>query len=159
MSLLPLFQWFEATAVGAAIRNSSWLFPIIESVHLLGLAALGGALLVVDLRLLGVGLRSQPVAELARDAEPWLGGSILVMLASGLLLFLSESVKCYYSPAFWVKMTALPLAILFAFTVRRRVTRAEEAKARPLLNKLVAVISLALWFTVGAGGRWIGFSG
>ena len=159
MSLLPLFQWFEASAVGAGIRNSSWLFPVIESVHLLGLAALGGALLVVDLRLLGLGLRRQPVAALARDAQPWLIGSILVMLASGVPLFLSESVKCYYSPAFWVKMTALPLAILFAFTVRRRVAMADEARARPLLNKLVAVVSLALWFTVGAGGRWIGFSG
>jgi hypothetical protein len=56
-------------------------------------------------------------------------------------------------------MTAIPLAILFTFTVRRRVALADEARPRPLLNKLVAVTSLALWFTVGAGGRWIGFSG
>jgi hypothetical protein len=159
MSLLPFFEWCEATAVGAAIRNSNWLFPVIESVHLLGLAVLGGALLLVDLRLLGWGLRRQPVAQLARDAQPWLAGSILVMLGSGIPLFLSESVKCYYSQPFWVKMTALPLAILFTFTVRRKVALADEARARPLLNKLVAVASLALWFTVGAGGRWIGFSG
>lgn len=159
MSLLPLFEWCEASAVGAAIRNSNWLFAVIESVHLLGLAALGGALLVVDLRLLGLGLRRQPVAELASDAQPWVVAGIVVMLASGIPLFLSESVKCYYIPAFWVKMTALPLAILFAFTVRRRVALADAARPRPLLNKLVAAVSLALWFTVAAGGRWIGFSG
>jgi uncharacterized membrane protein SirB2 len=158
MSLLPFFEWCEATAVGNAIRNSLWLFPVIESVHLFGLAVLGGAVLVVDLRLFGVGLRRQPVAQLARDLQPWLAGSIVVMLCTGIPLFLSESIKCYYSQAFWVKMTALPLAIAFAFTVRRKVAMANETRVRPLLNKLVALVSLTLWLTVGAGGRWIGFS-
>ena len=159
MSLLPFFQWCENTALGSGIRRSLWLFPVIESVHLLGLAVIGGAILLVDLRLLGLGLRRQPVAQLARDAQPWLVGSILVMLGSGISLFLSESVKCYYSQPFWVKMTALPLAILFTFTVRRSVALADEAKVRPLLRWLVALVSLSLWFTVGAAGRWIGFSG
>ncbi len=64
--LLPFFEWCEATAIGQAIRESLWLFPVIESIHLLGLAMIGGAILVVDLRLLGFGLRHQPVAQLAR---------------------------------------------------------------------------------------------
>ena len=157
MSLLPFFEWCEATALGNAIRSSLWLFPVIESVHLLGLSVLGGAVLLVDLRLLGLGLRDQPVAQLARDVEPWLAGSILMMLLSGISLFLSESVKCYYSQPFWVKMTALPLAIVFTFTLRRKVALAGEA--RPALEKLVGMVSLALWFTVAAAGRWIGFSG
>jgi hypothetical protein len=158
MSLLPFFEWCEATAVGNAIRNSLWLFPVIESVHLLGLAVIGGALLVVDLRLIGLGLRAQPVRELARDAQPWLIGSLLVMIATGVPLFLSESIKCYYSPAFWTKMTVLPLAILFTFTVRRKVAMAGAMRVGPLWTKLVALVSLSLWFTVGAAGRWIGFS-
>ncbi len=156
--LLPFFEWCEASTVGSAIRNSLWLFPVIESVHLLALAVIGGALLVVDLRLFGLGLRKQPVRQLARDVQPWLIGSLLVMISTGIPLFLSESIKCYYSPAFWVKMTTLPVAILFTFTVRRRVTMADEARLRPLASKLVALVSLALWFTVGAAGRWIGFS-
>lgn len=159
MSLLSFFEWCEATALGATIRGSKWLFPVIESVHLLGLAVLGGAILLVDLRLLGLGLKRQPVAQLARDAQPWLVGSVLVMLGTGVSLFLSESIKCYYSSAFWVKMTTLPLALLFTSTVRWRVATAEEADARPLLGKLVALVSLSLWFTVAAAGRWIGFSG
>src|SRR5437762_269076 len=100
MSLLPYFQWCEASLLGSTIRNSNWLFPVIESVHLLGLAAIGGAVLVVDLRLLGFGLRRQPVAQLAREAHPWLLGSLLTMLATGFALFLSESIKCYYSRPF-----------------------------------------------------------
>ena len=156
--LFPLFQWFENSGVGRAIRESQWLFPAIESIHLIALAAIGGAILIVDMRLLGWGLRRQPVRELARDAYPWLVGSLAVMLVTGFLLFLSESVKCYYSNAFWFKMTSLSLAILFTFTVRRQVTGLEETGPGWLSRRLVGVVSLALWSGVGVGGRWIGFS-
>ena len=159
MSLLPFFQWCEATTLGTAIRNSTWAFAVIESGHLLALAMIGGAVLLVDLRLLGLGLRRQTIQDLARDAQPWLIGSLLVMLTTGVALFLSEPTKCYYSTPFWVKMTSLFLAIVFTFTVRRKVTMAEGTRVRPLWYKLVALVSLTLWFGVGAGGRWIGFSG
>jgi len=158
MSLLHLFGWFDSSAVGETIRASTWLFPVIEAFHLVGLAVIGGAVLLVDLRLLGLGLRSQPVSRIARDAQPWLIGSLLVMLTSGTLLFTSEAVKCYYHDAFWVKMTSLFLAIIFTFTVRRRVTMAEPGRVGPLRSKIVALVSVALWSGVGIGGRWIGFS-
>jgi hypothetical protein len=159
MSLLPLFQWCEASAIGSAIRTSPWAFAVVESIHLLGLAAIGGAVLVVDLRLLGLGLRRQPVREVARDAQPWLMGSLAVMLTTGAALFLSESIKCYYSTPFRIKMAALAVAIAFTFTVRRTVVAADTARTRPIEQKLVAIVSLALWFGVAASGRWIGFSG
>jgi hypothetical protein len=156
MNLLPFFQWCEASGVGTAIRNSLWLFPIIEAIHLLAFAAIGGAILLVDLRLLGLAMRREPPAELSRDAQPWLLGALAVMLTTGTLLFLSESVKCYYSYPFRVKMTALFLAIVFTFTIRRRVATDGEA---PFRGKLVALISIVLWSAVAWGGRWIGFSG
>jgi uncharacterized membrane protein SirB2 len=157
--LYPFFQWCETTAIHDAIANSLWAFAAIESVHLLALAAIGGTVLVVDLRLLGLGLKHQPIADVAANAYPWMVGSLVVMLITGVALFLSEALKCYQSTAFWMKMTSLMLAILFTFTVRRRMTRADEAQVRPIFYKLVAVVSLALWFSVGAAGRWIGFSG
>lgn len=156
--MLPFFQWCENSGVGEAIRSSSWLFPVIESLHLLGLAVIGGAVLVVDLRLFGLGLRRQPVAQLAIDAQRWLIGSLIVMLTSGMLLFTSEAVKCYYHAAFWVKMTCLLLAIVFTFTVRRKVAMTDESRVSPLLSRMVALISISLWSGVGIGGRWIGFS-
>lgn len=107
MSLLPFFEWCENTAIGEAIRNSVWLFPVIEGFHLVALALIGGAVLLVNMRLLGLVLGTWPVSELARSAHPWLLGGLLVMFASGIPLFLSESIKCYYSFAFWVKMSAL----------------------------------------------------
>jgi uncharacterized membrane protein len=156
--LLPFFEWCESTALGTAIRMSPWAFAVIESVHLLGLAVIGGAVLLVDLRMLGFGLRDQRIAELARAVFPWLVGSLVVMLLTGVGLFLSEPLKCYDSRAFWVKMISLGLAMLFTLTIRRRVTMADETRVRPIWFKLVALVSLALWFGVGGGGRWIGFS-
>jgi hypothetical protein len=158
MSLLPFFQWCYETAIGEAIRNSTWLFPLIEAFHLVGLGVTAGAVLIVDLRLLGVGLTGQPVARLSADAEPWLLGSLTLMFASGIPLFLSESIKCYWSFAFWVKMTSLFLALVFTFTFRRRLTRTTLAADRPLLARLTGLMSLGLWFGVAWGGRWIGFS-
>jgi len=158
MSLLPFFQWCYQTPVGEAIRESTWLFPLIEAFHLVGLGLTAGAVLLVDLRLLGVGLTRQPVAQLSAAAEPWLLGSVTLMFASGIPLFLSESMKCYYSFAFWVKMTSLFLVLLFTFTVRRRVTRSGLTSDRPLLGRFTALISLGLWCGVAWGGRWIGFS-
>ena len=158
MSLLPFFQWCYQTAIGEAIRESTWLFPLIEAFHLVGLGLTAGAVLIVDLRLLGLGLSRQPVAQLSAAVEPWLLGSVTLMFASGIPLFLSESMKCYYSFAFWVKMTSLFLALLFTFTVRRRMTRTGLPIERPLLGRSTAVISLSLWFGVAWGGRWIGFS-
>jgi len=157
--LLPYFQWFETTTIGTAIKNSSWAFAVIESVHLLALAVIGGAVLMLDLRLLGLGLRRQPIPEVAREAQPWLVGSLIVMLITGFALFSSEATKCYYSTPFWVKMTSLARAMAFTFTVRRRVSFVGDGRVRPIVLRLVALVSLTLWFGVGAGGRWIGFSG
>jgi hypothetical protein len=154
VNLLPLFQWFESTTIGTTVRESLWLFPVIECVHLLSLAMLGGAVLVVDLRLLGFGLRAQSAHELAKKLHPWLVWSLAAMIATGIPMFLSEALKCYYSPPFWYKMGLLVLAVFFAFTMRRRVLSGDSG---PLRRRLTAVASLALWFGVGFSGRWIAF--
>jgi hypothetical protein len=155
---LSFFKWCEQTWIGEGIRNSTWWFPVIEAVHLVGLGLVAGAVLVVDLRLLGLGLLHQPADELAEDAEPWLIGSLALMIVTGVLLFLSEATKCYYSKPFWIKMTCLLLVSVFTFTFRRHVIRTKRNRAHPLLGRVTALISLGLWFGVGWGGRWIGFN-
>jgi uncharacterized membrane protein SirB2 len=156
MNLLPFFQWCEASAIGRTLRNSHWLFPAIEAIHLLGLGVTGGAVLVLDLRLLGLGQGSRPLTELWDDVAPWLAGSVTVMFATGIPLFLSESIRCYYSFAFWVKMTCLFTVVIFTFAFQRQVTRMQVA--RPFLYRFTAIVSLLLWSAVGWGGRWIAFS-
>ena len=157
MTLHAFFVWCEQTAIGTAIRESIWLFPIIEVVHLMGLAILGGAVLLVDLRLLGVGMQDVPVATLARSARPWLWGSLALTLSSGVLLFLSEALKCYENPAFWLKLTLLAAALLFAGLVRGRFTRDIGSARLRLGARLAGATSLALWVGVAIAGRGIGF--
>ena len=157
--LFEFAQWCEASGLGKMIRNSQYAFPIVEFFHLAALAIIGGAILVVDLRLLGLGLKKTSVAQLAKDAQPWVTGSLIVMLLSGIALYSSEATKCYQSPAFWIKMIALALAMMFTYTIRRRTAAADEQGISPIANKSVGLVSLALWFTVAWGGRWIGFGG
>ena len=159
MDLLPLFQWCEESGLGRMVRESVWAFAVIESTHLLALVTMGGAVLLVDMRLLNLGLRQRPVQELAREAQRFLWAGFGVLIVSGLALFASEAVKCYFSYPFRIKMVSLVVATLFALTVRSRVALADEGRFGSGTRALVALVSMALWFTVAASGRWIGFSG
>ena len=156
--LLPFFQWCETLWLGRFVVGSNWLFPVIESVHLLALALLGGAILVVDLRMVGLGLSGREVKEIARDARPYMNFALAMMISTGIPLFLSEPIKCYYSPAFWVKMWTLAIALIFTYTYRTETTRLEVVRNTARRQMLVGALSIALWFTVASAGRWIGFS-
>jgi Family of unknown function (DUF6644) len=146
--MLPFFQWCYGTWIGETIRESTWLFPLIEAFHLVGLGLTAGTVLTVDLRLLGVGLSRQSAAQLWASVRPWFLGSVC----------LSEAIKCYYSFAFWIKMASLLLALVFAFTIRRHVVQAGPTSGSWREGRLTALASLVLWFGVAWGGRWIGFS-
>ena len=156
MDLLPFFKWCDETALANAIRDSRFIFPIIESIHILALTVLVGTVVVVSLRLLGIGLKNMPVRELADGLAPMRNVSLAVILGTGFMLFTSEAVKCFENPPFWVKMKLLGCAILFQDTVVRWTARSGNEPGRALAAT-VAVLSLLLWFGVGAAGRAIGF--
>jgi len=154
--LLPFFEWLEATPVGHALAQSIWSFSVIEALHLVTLCLLGGSLLLVDLRLLGLGVTGRPISEVGDVAHRWMVWATVAMIATGTLLLISEPIKLYWNQSFWVKMWSLPVAIAFTLTVRRRVVgSATDATWR---TRLVALVSIGLWLTVAAAGRWIGFS-
>jgi len=155
--LLHFCRWCNASFFGHGIRDSVWLFPFVEIFHLLALGILGGTLLVLNLRLLGIAFREERTADLAKDVKPWMIGSLIVMLVSGFLLFSTEAVKMYGNWAFRAKMSFLLLAILYTFTFYRRVVRAEEFRFTHASRVSAALLSLALWTGVGLGGRAIGY--
>jgi hypothetical protein len=156
MDLLPFFEWCEASALGQLVRTSVWLFPVIEAGHLLALCLLGAGLLVVDARMLGRGLIGTPIAAVHAALGPWMRRGVWLLIATGVPMFMSEAVKCYYNPSFWVKMAVLPVAIAFTWRVRSPAARS-AAEPTPR-TRLVAATSMTLWFVVAAAGRWIGFS-
>jgi hypothetical protein len=139
------------------MRDSTWMFAVVEILHLLGLTVLLGSLVVLDLRLLGWGMRRQPVSRLAGELAPWIRGGLAFMVATGLLLFVSEALKCYASPPFAIKMLLLSLAVVSHLSIFRRALRMEDSARLPGWSKPAACISLALWFGVGLAGRAIGF--
>ena len=154
--LLPFFQWMEGCALSAAFQSSIWLTPAVQIVHLFALTVFAGAVLIVDVRLLGRGLMQTPLAQVARDAQPWLIGSLLVLLISGIPQLTSTALKQYYSPFFWWKMEGLLLGLIFTFTLRRQVTLADEVRVGSFWPKVVGVVSIALWSGVATGARLIG---
>jgi hypothetical protein len=152
---LAFCRWCNGSFFGHTIRDSAWLFPFVEIFHLLALALLGGILIMLNLRLVGVKFGSTSIRELARELRPWMVGCILVMLLSGFLLFSTEAVKLYGNWAFQLKMLFLVLALLFTLTIHRKVIDTPPASAA--VRGLIAFVSLMLWLGVGLGGRAIGF--
>jgi hypothetical protein len=157
MSVLAFFQWCEGSSFGAAVRGSRWIFPFVEAGHLLALTVFGAAVLIVDLRLWNMGLHRRPLAEVGRSAQPLLVGGLFALLITGCPLFAAEASRYYYNAAFWYKAVLLFCALVFTFTVRRSVVLADGTGAGPVWNRLVGVVSLALWAAVGIGGKAVGF--
>jgi hypothetical protein len=151
---LPFFEWAEETAIGEAVRDSVWAFAILEVLHLWGLTILLGSLFVVYLRVAGFGLRTQPVAELARRLAPWTLAGLGIMVFSGSALFLSEALKCWESAPFRIKMTLFVPALLVHFTLARSI---RNETTNPILHKATAGFAAMLWLGVGIAGRWIGY--
>jgi len=157
MTLLELCRWIQYSAPLVEMRSSPWLFPAIATLHLFGLAIIGGAVLLVDLRLLGFGVTGQRAADMIRDGERWLKRGLWIALPTGVLLFMCFATKYYHLTFFWVKLAALLVVLLFTFSIRRRVALAADAGVNRARDRVVALVSLSLWTTVAMGGRYIGF--
>lgn len=154
MSLLHTAQNIEASALGQTIRESTWLFPAIESTHLLALAMLGGAVLILSLSVLGIGLKTAP-AELYRSAHRYMNVAVMVLLITGILLAVSEPVKLYGRQAFGVKMISLVIALAVTYLAFNPLIKRGLSG---LGMRSVTVLTMAAWLSVALAGRWIGFS-
>ena len=154
--LFNFFDQLEQSFIGETIRNSIWMFPVIEAFHLIGLAILGGSILVGDLRLLGLLLSSKPINYVISETTLILKIGLIILVSTGIPLFLSEAIKCYYSRAFWIKMSALLIGLVFLFFIRNPMGLSAIDGNTKL--KLIGFISISIWAIVAGSGRWIGFS-
>ena len=138
----------------AEFIKQSWLFPVIQSVHIIGLTMLVGTISLVDLRLLGIGTRRYAPAELATSLAPWTLAGLLTVLVTGPLMFSSDLTRYIHNPAFVLKMGLLAVALAGHFTLHRTVVR-DGASIEGTRQKLAAVLSLILWSGVILAGRAI----
>jgi len=142
--------WLYGSGMGTAIRESIWIFPIIETVHVLGIALLAGTVSLLDLRLLGIILKSQSVEQVARQVLPLTWAGFGVMLVSGFLLFSAEAADSYGNIPFRIKLVLMGLAGLNALVFHRN-------PVTPLRARLAGGCSITLWAGVICAGRAIAY--
>jgi hypothetical protein len=154
-------QWLEASQWATDIHQSLWLFPLLETAHLFGIILLVGATSALDLRLIGLTMKEQPVSRTAARLLPWAWVGLAVQVTTGFCLFASEATRCFENPAFRIKMLMLLLAglnaLIFHQTIYRRVASWDKASVTPMGAKVAGCCSILLWFGIVAAGRWIAF--
>lgn len=142
--------------------HSTWAFPALDVIHTLGIVLVAGTIMLVDLRLLGLGLRGVPIRQVVARIVPATLWGFLLMLVSGALLFSSEAVKMYYSPIFRIKIAALALAgvnaLIFHLTIYRDVDNWGPAPVAPLRARMAGLLSLIFWIAIIAAGRAIAYA-
>ena len=157
-NMIALCHWLESTSVGSTIAQSAWLFPAIESIHMFGIVTVVGATSILDLRLMGVSLRNDSVSSVVGGTLRWALYGFVLMLVTGVLMFVSEATKCYTNTGFRWKMLLLLFAglnaLMFHFSAYRGIDRWERG-ATPFAAKFAGAFSILLWFGIVAMGRWI----
>jgi hypothetical protein len=161
MSIESACQWLQNLDFATQIRESGWLFPTIETIHVLALVLVVGSIMTVDLRLLGVGNRGRSLSALSQEMLPWTWCAFGVAALAGFLMFSSKAVDYYGNAPFRLKMICLLLAGI-NMTYFNLVTRRDAGDwdlGRPPANaRFAGGASLLLWVTIVAAGRWIGFT-
>src|SRR5580692_5476223 len=120
-SWFPFFAWVDQTAVSQYIKGTTWVFPLVETIHILSLAMLLGSLFLIDLRLLGIAIRRWTPAQIVEQVHSFINYSVVIILVTGAILFIAEPRKLFDSAAFGPKMIFLALAIVFQYTLYPRV--------------------------------------
>lgn len=165
MSIDALLRSIEELPVSAAVRGelpgSEWLFPIIETLHVMALTVVVGSIAMMDLRLLGMTSRNSPVSRLSNEVLPWTWTAWCVSAVLGTLMFMSKAHTYAENLQFQLKFASMGLAALnmlvFHLGAFRRVER-WDLDDPPRSAKLAGAISLSLWIGVVFFGRWVGFT-
>jgi hypothetical protein len=160
--LAAFCHWLAGTPASIALRESIWVYPIVESIHVLTLCVFLGLTVVLDLRLLGTGMRATPVSQLIRHLMPWVIGGFLVMVASGALLFYASPVRTYHNIFFRLKLAFLVAAgvnaAVFHGVAARTMPQWDYRPKPPPPARLAAGLSLVLWAVIVVCGRMIAYN-
>ena len=161
MSVLDFAQWIQSTDWATYLRMSAYIYPAILASHLTGIALFGGAVLATDLRLLGIVMRNQPIADVVDQLRVLKRVGFVVVATCGLLLASSKAEEYYYNVFFRIKLTLFVLvavhALVFRGSVYNNAAALDQAKRIPGKAKLAATLSLLLWISIACMGRGIGY--
>ena len=136
------------------LNTNEWSFPLCEIFHIIGFALLIGTIFIVDLRLMGLGMKRQTAAELVKDTAPWTLGGLVMILITGPLIFFSDPLLYLYNQSFRYKISALLIGIVLNWTVHRWIAMKPEPGAAGVL---IGAVSALLWASIIAAGIFIAF--
>lgn len=136
------------------LNTTEWAFPVCEVLHILGFVLLIGTIMIVDLRLLGLGMRRHTAAQLVEQTAPWTLLGLVLILISGPLIFSSDPALYVYNSAFRYKITVLVIAIIYNWTIHRKVAMLPDPAAA---GKAVGMISIVMWASLVFAGIFIAF--
>ena len=160
MPVAEVFQWLEASSLAVYVRQSHLLYPAIEIVHIAGFILLTGSAFLFDIRLLGAS-KKIPVTDLARHLLPWSRRSLLLVIPSGLLLFMTQATSLSDNRVFWTKLILILLAFanagFFHWVTFRNVSAWNHLQPTPAPAKAAGIISLVLWTGVIMCGRFLAY--
>jgi hypothetical protein len=155
-----LSAWLAGTELSRMIAGTFWAVPLIQTVHILGIAVLMTTVGLLNFRILGIGSRSQPVQTLFGRFLPWIWRALVVQVISGTLLILADPARELGSTLFWLKMGLLLAVVGLMHYLWREIAK-HSACRNPAAGfsrlKLLAVVSLLLWIAVLSAGRWIAY--
>jgi hypothetical protein len=159
---MGLFPWLEQSSFGTAVRESLWLYPAFEILHLFGIVLLVGPIAMTDIRLMGAS-RRLPVTLTAAHLLPWVWTGFVLAVLSGLALFSGFATDYWVNTAFRIKLILMALAgvnaAIFHFRVYNGVAAWDENMPSPAAARFFAIASIVLWFSVVAAGRLIAYTG
>ena len=162
MGITEFLASLESSHLASQIRDSLYLFPFIESFHVMGLTMVFGTIAIIDLRLLGVASTRRPFTRIASDVLKWTWAAFALTVTTGLLMFITNAGVYYHNSYFRSKMAMLALSginmLIFELTAGRSVHRWDKDEAAPAVARAVAALSLVLWISIIFLGRWIGFT-
>jgi hypothetical protein len=162
MDISTFLASLESSGIATGIRNSLYIFPLIESTHVFGLAMVFGTIAIIDLRLLGIASTRRSFRRVASDILKWTWVAFGVTAATGALMFVTNAGVYYHNFFFRTKMLMLALAginmLVFELTAGRSIHRWDKAPSAPLIGRTTAALSLVIWITIIFLGRWIGFT-
>ena len=162
MDITAFLKWLESTGLAARIRDSFFLFPLLEATHVFGLALVFGTIAIIDLRLLGLASTQRSFQRMASDILKWTWAAFALTAATGALMFITNAGVYYHNFYFRTKMLLLVLAGVnmgvFELTSGRTIHRWDKAPAAPPAGRAVAALSIVLWIGIIFMGRIIGFT-
>ncbi|MEO8098961.1 MAG: DUF6644 family protein [Acidobacteriota bacterium] len=161
-SILEFCQWLQDLGWTTALRESQYMFPILEGTHLLGLAFILGPVLMLDLRLAGIAWRDTPVSKIANTFVPYSIAGAILMFVTGILLFCSEPIRCYNSGWFRVKVVLLIVAganaLYFHMKTQSTWAQWDNLRMPPPQARMAGILSMVFWAGVVFAGRWTAYT-